>query len=326
MIRSLVPVFASAFALFLVSGCTTTEEPPPPPPPGNTAQNPTPPKLDPLSVPDWPPFGPSSEIHARCKDDLALRTIAAIYKYSPVRAVSGVDDAVVFTGRDLGEGQGDLRIRCCDTGSACAERTITDFLVDLTPPQIEEERLVARPNGDGIEGDISFWVRDAWVLGSVELAYGGKTLRHDFPEAYPSTLGRDWDVSRVSFPAKDLPPGAGSAVVIARDAAGNVTSRQVQLRIDGTAPQVALLAPTAGSVADRGKFTIRAQASDGDNPTSPTIDLWVGGTRIAELPGPVAEVEVDTATLPPGATEVRAIARDDAGNESAPAIVSVDVP
>lgn len=317
---------ASVLALVFVSGCTTADPPPDPPPPGNTARNPTPPSLAPLSVPDWPPFGPSSEIHVRCTDDIALQRIGALFKYSRTRSVTGVEDSASFSGRELGEGHGELRIQCCDTGAACAERSITGFLVDLTPPEIEGERLVASPSSAGLEGDISIWVRDAWVLGSVELSFGGKTLRHELPHAYPSTLGIDWDVSRVTFPAKDLPPGAGNAIVTARDAAGNVTTRELAVRVDGTPPDVALLAPASGTVASGGSFLIRAQASDADNDTPPVIDLWVGGTRIAELTGPVAEIEVDTATLPPGATEVRAIARDDAGNESLAAKVMVEIP
>lgn len=316
---------ASALALFLVAGCTTAD-PPPDPPPGNTERNPTPPSLAPLSVPDWPPFGPSSEIHVRCTDDIALQRIGAMFKYSRTRSVSGLVESASFSGRELGEGHGELRIQCCDTGAACAERSITGFLVDLTPPEIEGERLVASPTVDGLGGDISIWVRDAWVLGSVELSFGGKTLRHELPHAYPSTLGIDWDVSRVTFAAKELPAGSGKAIVTARDAAGNVTTRELGVRVDGTPPEVALLAPSSGTVASGGSFLIRAQASDADNDVAPVIDLWVGGTRIGELPGPVAEIEVDTATLPPGPTEVRAIARDDAGNESLAAKVMVDIP
>jgi hypothetical protein len=281
-----------------------------------TASGPRPPQLDALSVADWPPFGGSSRIETRCSDDVGINRIVAHFKNSVPILTSGTDRSASFVGSDLGEGQGTLRIVCCDVNEACAERQITSFLVDLTPPEIEADRLVASPSGEDFDGDISLWVRDAWVLGSVELAFAGKTLRHDFPKAYPSTVGKDWDVSRVTFAAKDLPPGAGNAVITARDAAGNVTTKQLGIRVDGTAPVVSILAPGPGVVASGSSFRVRVQASDGDNPTPPTIDLWVGGARIAELAGPLAEIDVDTAALPPGPTEVRAIARDDAGNES----------
>ena len=317
-------LLAGSFAVVLATGCTT-EGFDPPPQTNDTLQTPTPPTLDPLDPPSWPPMGHASEIRARCRDDVGLSSVAAIFKNSPVRSVTGIEASVPFTGRELGEGLGELRVRCCDTRSACAERRVTDFLVDLSPPVIEEERLVASPHGQDLDGDIALWVRDAWVLGSVELSFKGKTLRHEFPKAYPSTLGADWDVSRVTFPAKELPAGAGTAIVTARDGAGNIMTRELWVRIDATPPVVALLAPIAGTIASGGSFTIRAEASDGDNPTPPTIDFWVGGTRVAELAGPIAEIEVDTATLSPGPTEVRAIARDDAGNESVAAKVIVDV-
>jgi hypothetical protein len=258
-------------------------------------------------------------------DDVGLNRVVAHFKKSVPILTSGTDRSVSFSGAELGEGQGTLRIVCCDVNEACAERQITSFLVDLTPPEIEAERLVASPSGEGFDGDISVWVRDAWVLGSVELSFAGKTLRHELPRAYPSTLGTDWDVSRVTFPAKDLPVGAGLATITARDAAGNTTSKQLALRVDGTAPAVTILAPTPGLVASGSSFRVRVQASDGDNPTPPAIALWVGGTRVAELVGPLAELDIDTATLPPGPTEVRATARDDAGNESTVAKVIVQV-
>jgi len=316
-------LLAGTIALVLGSGCTTADFDPPPQT-NDTLQTPTPPTLDPLNPPAWPPMGFTSEIRARCRDDVGLSSVAAIFNNAPVRPVTGLEASVPFTGRELGEGLGELRVRCCDARGACAERRVTDFLVDLTPPEIDEERLVASPHGQDLDGDIALWVRDAWVLGSVELSFAGKTLRHEFPQAYPSTLGADWDVSRVTFPAKELPPGAGTAVVTARDGAGNVMTRELWVRIDATPPEVVLHAPVAGTTSG-GRFTIRAEATDGDNPTPPTIDLWVGGTRIAELAGPIAELEVDTATLSRGPTEVRVIARDDAGNESAAATVLVDV-
>ena len=239
--------------------------------------------------------------------------------------MSGTEQTTSFTGSSLGEGQGLLRVVCCDVNRACAERQIKSFLVDLTPPEIEGERLVASPLVEGVEGDISVWVRDAWVLGSVELSFAGTTLRHELPQMYPSTLGTDWDVSRVTFPAKELPPGSGKATVTVRDAAGNQASTELDLRIDATAPTVSILAPATGAVVNGSSFVVKVRAVDADNPTPPQIDLWVGGARIGELSGPLAEIAVDTANLPPGPTEVRAVARDDAGNESTPATVVVQV-
>ena len=313
--------FAFVLVSLLSAGCTVGDDDPPPPPPSA----PAPPSLDPLTVPSWPPFGPESRISARCTDDAGLQSIVAHFKTSKLVSVSGTEQTASFTGSSLGEGQGLLRVVCCDVNQACAERQINGFLVDLTPPEIDGERLVASPLAEGLEGDVSVWIRDAWVLGSVELSFAGTTLRHELPQMYPSTLGTDWDVSRVTFAAKDLPPGNGRATVTVRDAAGNRATKELDLRIDATAPTASILAPAAGAVVDGSSFVVKVRALDADNPTPAQIDLWVGGTRIGELTGPLAEIVVDTANLPPGPTEVRAVARDDAGNESTAASVVVQV-
>ncbi len=221
---------------------------------------------------------------------------------------------------------GTLHIVCCDATQACAERTVNKFLIDLTPPEIAFDRVVASPTGEGFDGEIGVWVRDAWVLGAVEMTFNGKTMTSDLPKAYPSTVGTEWDVTRIGFSAKELPNGSGKAVVIARDAAGNVAVKEVAIRIDGTPPLVAITQPAAGTVVAPGeRIDVRLSASDGDNPSAPTIELFVGGAPVAELSGPIAEIAIDTATLPPGPTEIRAVARDDAGNRSVSAKVTVDV-
>lgn len=312
---------ALALGGLLVAGCFSADD-------GPSAERPAPPvppRLEPLTVPDWPPLGPRARVDARCSDDVGVRRIAAHFGYSAVVVGQGTELAASFTGAELGEGQGLLRVVCCDVSEACAERRITGLLVDLTPPEIEAERLVASPLGDGFEGDVAVWVRDAWVLGSVELSFAGTTLRHELPKVYPSTLGTDWDVSRVTFPAKELPRGSGKAVVTARDAAGNATTRELDLRIDGAPPVVAIVSPAPDAVVSGSSFVVKLTASDADNPTPPRINLWIGGARVAELEGPRAEIAVDTATLSPGPTEVRAVARDDAGNESVAARVVVNV-
>jgi hypothetical protein len=329
--RSLLALAALAGLLAFsvpIGGCTTASEDVVPraaapatttPPPAR----PVPPHLTELNVPNWPPFGPSSRISAQCSDDVGVRRISAQFKQTAQMSVSGTSGETSFSGSDLGEGQGTLYITCCDVNGACAERQITNFLVDLSPPEIVGDRLVASPLEAGLDGEISIWVRDAWVLGSVELTYAGKTFTHELPKAYPSTLGKDWDVTRIGFPAKDFPIGNGKATVIARDAAGNTTTKDLALRIDATPPTASILSPSPGVVGD--SFLVRVEASDDSNPVQPSIDLWVGGTRVAELAGPLAEITVDTQTLPPGPTEVRAIARDDAGNESTVAKVIVQV-
>lgn len=323
MIRSL---FVSSTLLLAATACGDVDEPivvgpmvPAAPEATNRA-----PTIEPLEVADWPPFGPRSTLSTYCSDDIGLRDIRAEFESEPSISLSGRSGSASFAGSALGEGQGTLRIVCCDTGQRCAFREIERFLVDLSPPQIEPDRLAASPTGEGFDGDIAIWVRDAWVLGSVELSFRGKTLLHEFPKAYPSTVGKEWDVSRVTFPAGDLPVGNGKAVVIARDAAGNVSSRELDLRIDATPPVVSV-STSSTSIASGSSFVVQMTSSDPDNPTPTQIDLWVGGARVAKLSGPHAELTVDASTLSPGPSEIRAIARDDAGNESAAAAVVVDI-
>jgi hypothetical protein len=290
---------------------------------GTTPATRTPPRLEALDPPVWPPFGPTSRFEARCSDDVGVRSLSAQFKHSPTVWGGGSSLTASFLGRELGEGQGLLRISCCDSENVCAERRVQDFFVDLTPPEIEPERLVASPL---VDGELAIWIRDAWVLGSLELSFGGKTLRHELPKVYPSTLGNSWDVSRITFAAKDLPRGAGKAVLIARDAAGNETTKQLAVRIDAAPPTLAIVAPATGATVSGSSFPLKLEALDQGNPVPVTIDVWVGGARIAQLAGPTAEISIDTSTLSSGPTEVRAIARDDAGNESTAATVFVEVP
>ncbi|HVH46306.1 MAG TPA: Ig-like domain-containing protein [Labilithrix sp.] len=329
-----LPRLAVVTALLLVSGCGESEGNPipeePDAPVSGTVSRPSvqrrsAPSLEPLEVPDWPPFGPESRIEASCSSEVDLSSISAQFRRASSAPAHGKGHSTSFSGSELGEGKGPLSIRCCNASGACVEREITDFLVDLTAPQIEGERLVASPLLDGFDGDISVWVRDAWILGSVELSFGGKTLRHEFPKAYPSTVGKEWDISRVSFPAKDLPSGTGKALVTVRDAAGNTAFEELELRIDSTLPTVSILEPAPATVVTGPTFVVKVRAMDPDNPTPAQVDLWIGGARVAELAGPTAELIVDASTFPPGPAEIRAVARDDAGNESTTAKVVVQI-
>lgn len=311
-------------ALLLPLGCSLGDDDPPPPAPAPAP--PVPPHLDDLAIADFPPLGPNGTIAARCTDDKALGNVTASFKQSAFRSISGTAAAVTFRGEELGEGMGTLHIVCCDATQACAERTVKKLLIDLTPPEIAFDRIVASPTGEGFDGEIGVWVRDAWVLGAVEMTFNGMTMTSALPKAYPSTIGTDWDVTRIGFSAKQLPSGSGKAVVTARDAAGNVATKEIAIRIDGAPPVVAIVEPAAGTVIAAGeRINVRLSASDGDNPTAPTIELFVGGAPIAELSGPTAEIAIDTASLPPGPTEIRAVSRDDAGNRSVSAKVTIDV-
>jgi hypothetical protein len=310
-----LPTYLLLSAVLL--GCA--DDPPPPPPPL------TAPSLDRLEIPEWPPLGPDSTLTVTARDAQQLRSIYAWFEDRSERDAGGLVRTVDIHASDLGEGLGALDVGACNIHSLCTTQTFQRVLIDLHPPELVVERTVASPAMTDTAGQISFWVRDAWVLGSVELDFHGRALKHQFPAAYPETLGTKWDVSRVAFDASELTPGSDEAVVIVRDAAGNELRERITLTVDATPPVAAIVEPANGTTVGA-KFLVRMSAADDIPRTATTIELWVGGARVAELPGPTAEIVIDRATLPPGPTELWAIARDSAGNLSAPAKVTVVAP
>lgn len=313
----------AAAVVVALAGCATTSEPPPPSPAPAPTAPPTPPKFDAIDIPEWPPLSASRSISVRLSDDERLSRLTATFKNVSRRTLDGASGTVVLSGADLGEGMGTLTLVACDARGACRERRVNDFLVDMTPPEAELERATVSPRLDGLDGQVAVWVSDAWVLGSMDLTFAGKTLHHDFPKAYPATVGTEWDVSRVAFPASDLPEAEGDAIVVVRDAAGNARTETFRLRIDGKAPTATIAEPADGATVS-GSFDVRVEAQD-DGPDAPIVELWVGGARILEAPAPLGLVTVDTSALPSGATELRAVARDEAGNRSAVAHATVQV-
>ncbi len=320
MNRSFVHVLLAAVA---AAGCSLDSSPggepsPPPPPPPRVAPN-----FVTVGLPTWPPLSADGEITVRVTDDEALARISASFRDGSTKSVRGKDGTVSFFGHELGEGMGTLLLTACDERFLCRTRTVSDLLIDMTPPDIVLERAVVSPRLRGVDGQVALWVSDGWVLGSVDLSFNGRSFRQDFPHEYPSTLGVSQDVSRVAFAAKDFPTGAGEAVVVARDAAGNERTERLALRIDATLPVVHLLEPAEGAQAS-GALTVRFDASD-DGDAAPSVDVWVGGARVLSAVKAGVPFVVDTSTLPPGRAEVRAVARDEAGNESDAASVMVDV-
>lgn len=309
-------------AAIAAPACATTSDPPAPSPPP-PLPTPTPPKFDAVDIPEWPPVSATGRISVRLSDDERLSRLTATFKNVARRSLDGTSGTVLLSGADLGEGMGTLTLVACDARDACRERRVNDFLVDMTAPEADLERSAVSPKLEGLDGQVAVWVADAWVLGSVDLTFAGRTLHHGFPKAYPATVGSEWDVSRVAFAASDLPEKDGDATVVVRDAAGNVRTETFRLRIDGTAPTATITEPADGATVS-GSFAVHVLAAD-DGPTPPMVELWVGGARILEAAAPLGAVTVDGSSLPAGATEIVAIARDDAGNRSAAARVSVEV-
>ncbi len=90
-----------------------------------------------------------------------------------------------------------------------------------------------------------------------------------------------------------------------------------------SAPRVKLATPPEGTVFGApASFTARADVVDDDGDAT-GVDFFLGGTKIAEAVAPPYLVEI--ASLPAGATELRAVARDAAGFTSEPAVRTVVV-
>jgi len=296
--------------LFLpdLGGGRREDWPPAQPPSQPVVHNP--PIIQAVTIPDWPPIGKPAEVSVLVTDpDGNLRSVEFLFNDRAERFVTGSSATASIFGSDLGEGLGTLTIQANDTTGAFARQTVTQLLVDLTPPKITLGQTVV-----AADGELELWVGDAWILGKVTLWFAGVTVFHEFEQGFPETLGKTWDYSLVKFDMSDLPQGSGTASVRAVDAADNAVTETFTLVIDGEPPQVSIGAPEEGALLS-GSVEIDLAASDpGAGPVS--IELSLGGTPIATVNGPTATVKLDTTDFTPGPTTLVAKATDVAGNGS----------
>lgn len=280
----------------------------------DAAQSIPPPNISDIDVPDWPPLGATGQVKVTVTSTAPLATIEYGFKNHIVRAPYETS----VTGLELGEGFGTLSVRATDTRGGYATREVTDLLVDLTPPEITLTDTVI-PS----DGKLALWVADAWILGRVELDFSGVQRSQQFQVGYPDTLGKTWDVSLVEFYADELPEGAGPAQITAFDAAGNQVTKDFDLVVDGTPPQVAFLEPAADAVVtDELRVTLQAH-DESELPVH--IELAVGGSRVATVTGPVATLVLNANDFPVGSLDLEATAIDEAGNRSEVAVVPITV-
>ena len=311
---------ATCLAILLLPGClfdfdTHEDEPrpappPPPPPPSRVS-----PSLS-VTVPPWPPLGGDSSIRVSSQHPVGLQRLTFAFARSGALPISGQSNVVELTGVDLGEGYGraDLNVEAVDGGASSA--FIEDLLVDLTPPSIDSAGpLLLRP-------DSVFRVRasDAWILGGAEIEIGGVRESRTFYPGFPASFGSAWDVADFELPVAHLSGGSHDARVVVFDAAGNRTSRSFRIEMDRAAPTLEILSPVDGStVSEQLELVVAATDAEGDT----RIDVSLGGTPVAELSGGEARAVVDLTGFPLGLLQIEARARDDAGNESTTASVSV---
>ena len=275
-----------------------------------------------IDVPDFPPLSARSELTVECEDETGLRSLQTMFARPSTFPLNGRRQTVTLRGEELGEGYGLLQLRLQNTVGATANRAVEGFLVDLTPPEVTVEELAISPTLEGAQ--LALNVLDEWVLGFVEVSFRGTTLRHDFPRAYPSTLGTAWDSSRVTFPASSFTEGIGTAVVLVGDAAGNQAMREVRLVVDGTAPTVTITSPRTGEVVTD-TLDIDLTARDPGSSVPVEVDVFLNGSLVGSVLGPDGSLRIDALGLPLGEARIEAIAHDAAGNASAPADVRVQL-
>lgn len=278
-----------------------------------------PPQIDEILIADWPPMGPAGVITVEVRDDAGVASV--LFEFAETVLFDTQDQRNVtldVLGIELGEGLGDMVVTATDVDGTWARRTVEGLLVDLSAPEID--LLDTYIPASGPEAVLFAWVSDAWILGDVTLEVGGEVLTYDFPDAYPSTLGQEWDYSLVSFEAGDLPLGSHLALLTVRDAAGNETSQSFDLVVDGTPPVASVAAPSDGEHVS-GVFAVQASGADDLGPVS--LEVSLGGVLAATAPGPSALVTIDASDFLPGPIELSVVAVDPAGNRSAPAIVSL---
>ena len=285
----------------------TVDVPPPSPPPAPVNAAPT------VSMDNvgWPPAGPETLITFRMSDDFGLSSMSVSFANDLSFPAFGISDERAVFAQELGEGFGTLELTVSDVDGLTTDVSVSDFLIDLSPPEITVGDTVLRLADDS---SIELWGADAFVLGRMELSVGELTLTHDFNDVYPTTLGEAWHYEAVAFNSTNFAEGSHEAVVTLYDAAGNGAQTSVTLTLDGTAPTVGITSPAPDAVVS-GMFDVVLNAvDDRDQPVS--IELRIDGVPVAVAVGPQATVQLDAGVLTAGDAELSAVGTDDVGNES----------
>ncbi len=285
----------------------------------------TAPMLDGIALPELRPLGAADALVLDVSDDQGLAQVRATFGTSVAVAVSGLSATVLIDATSLGEGMGTLIVEVENVNGLISFFTFDDVVVDLSPPTVDVGPTIIRRGSvdedSGMDGELSLWMGDAWMLASIEVEFGGTTLSHVLPPGWPQTLGELWDWSYVTFPASSFPEATGLATFRVVDAAGNAYEEVIELTVDGTAPSVALTAVASPAT---GELTVDVSGTD-DTGGPVWIDLRARGLVVAQATGPSARITLPAADFAAGTVELVAVARDQAGNEtrSAPVVVAV---
>lgn len=287
--------------------------------PGPPEQNAVAPEVR-IEIADWPPLGPSSTLSVHAYSPNGIDFAQLSFRNEVTLWGSGAT-ATTFTptGLDLGEGLGRLGATVTGRDTAWTTQYVDDLLVDLTPPVCVLGPTTLPASGASFD----FWMGDAWVVSSAVLEFGGQVIEETLEEGYPDTLGVAWDYSLVRVPVEELPVTTDLAIIRVRDAAGNESTTELTLSIDGTAPTVSFSEPEPDAVV-RGVFQVVVESFD-EQPGPIVIEVSAGGSPLATAVGPHAVLFIDSAELPEGPLALSAVARDEAGNVSTPTFLDVVV-
>lgn len=280
----------------------------------------TPPRLE-LELTQWPPLGKGSTLDLNVADDEGLMSAEVSFTRARFFPLSGTAQALRVPATELGEGYGTLAIVIRDANGRGIRHEQTGLLVDLSDPALYLEHEILRTDGRGPNSALSLIVGDAWVLGTVEVTLGEEVRTHTFPPVFPSTFGKDWDLSYLSFDASTFPAGPQTVKVTVTDAAGNRISEDLQIVVDAN-PPAARVEAQFDSV--RRAVRVEVEATDAEGPAH--ADLFASGQLVATVNGPTAVVELGADDFPPGPLQLVAIARDAAGYEttSAPVVITLE--
>ncbi len=271
-------------------------------------------------IADWPPVGPSATITINAASRNGIDSAQLSFRNEVTVWANGELNTTFFpTGLDLGEGLGRLAVTVTGRDGAWTTQYVEDLLVDLSPPVAVLGPTTLPASGASFD----FWMGDAWVVSSARLEFGGEVVEELLEEGYPDTLGVEWDYSLVRVPVEELPAITDVATITVRDAAGNESSQEFTLSIDGTAPTASFSAPEDGATVT-GIFQIVVDAFD-QQPGPLVIEVSAGGAPLATAVGPEAVLFVDASELAEGPLTLTAIARDEAGNVSLSAEIDVVV-
>ena len=172
---------------------------------------------------------------------------------------------------------------------------------DVTSPTVAFVAPGANALASGIL-DVRVSAIDAGGLASVSLTVGSTTVTM-------ASVGGG--VYSYPLDTTSLPAGAVTLSVTATDLASHATTRTLSIRVDNTAPTIALISPSS----DRGAIVLRATVSDSPAGVASVMFVVDGKTYTAVADGQGGySVMISTTTADNGAHSYQVMATDRAGN------------